>query len=282
MIRGVENRVGRLLIKLSLAVWAFFVLYPLLWTVLSSVKDNKQFLLGKPWDFPKLPLLWENFHHVWTKYHFGGYFINSLIVTVVSTVLAVLLSSMTAYIIARYSFKGKSLLFYSYLLYLTIPTFLGIIPLFFLLDQLHLTNNLLGLIIVYTITSVPFNVFVLVGFFKTLPGELEEAAGMDGATYYQIFFRVMLPLARPGLISVGIMTVLSIWNEYVFALVLLNDPAMYTIPVAVAVMQGEMQYRTEWGPLFAALLISMGPVLLFYILFQRRITGGLTAGAVKG
>ncbi|NQX70463.1 carbohydrate ABC transporter permease [Paenibacillus alba] len=272
----------RLFFKLCLIAWSVCILYPLIWTVLSSLKDNQQFFLGKPWDLPKLPLLWSNFTFVWEKYNFASNFVNSLVVTVVSTAAAVLLSATTAYVIARFTFRGNGLLYYSYLSYMMIPTFLGIIPLFFLLNDLHLTNNLFGLTLVYTVTAVPFAVFVLVSFFKSLPGELEEAASIDGASHYGIFFRVMLPLAKPGLISVAIITVLNTWNEYVFALVLISDPTKYTIPVAIAVMQGEMQYRTEWGPLFAALIISMGPPIVFYVIFQKQITGGITAGALKG
>lgn len=282
MSQATVHPIFRLFFKLCLIIWSFCILYPLLWTVLSSLKDNQQFFLGKPWDLPKLPLLWSNFTFVWEKYNFGHNFLNSLFVTLVSTLLAVLLSATTAYVIARFTFRGNGLLYYSYLSYMMIPTFLGIIPLFFLLNDFHLTNNLIGLTLVYTVTAVPFAVFVLVSFFKTLPGELEEAASIDGASHYGIFFRVMLPLARPGLISVAIITVLNIWNEYVFALVLISDPTKYTIPVAIAVMQGEMQYRTEWGPLFAALIISMGPPILFYSIFQKQITGGITAGALKG
>lgn len=282
MGQGVVNPVFRLFFKFCLIVWSLCILYPLLWTVFSSLKDNQQFFLGKPWDLPKLPLLWSNFSFVWEKYNFGQNFMNSLVVTVVSTVFGVLLSATTAYVIARFTFRGNGLLYYSYLSYMMIPTFLGIIPLFFLLNDLHLTNNLFGLILVYMVTAVPFAVFVLVSFFKSLPSELEEAASIDGASHYGIFFRIMLPLAKPGLMSVAIITVLNIWNEYVFALVLINDPTKYTIPVAIAVMQGEMQYRTEWGPLFAALIISMGPTIIFYSIFQKQITGGITAGALKG
>lgn len=282
MGQGVVNPVFRLFFKFSLIVWSLCILYPLLWTVFSSLKDNQQFFLGKPWDLPKFPLLWSNFSFVWEKYNFGQNFMNSLVVTVVSTIFGVLLSATTAYVIARFTFRGNGLLYYSYLSYMMIPTFLGIIPLFFLLNDLHLTNNLFGLILVYMVTAVPFAVFVLVSFFKSLPSELEEAASMDGASHYGIFFRIMLPLAKPGLMSVAIITVLNIWNEYVFALVLINDPTKYTIPVAIAVMQGEMQYRTEWGPLFAALIISMGPTIIFYSIFQKQITGGITAGALKG
>jgi len=282
MKRQIRFSGSRWLMKISLLAWAIGVLYPIIWTVLSALKDNQQFLLNKPWNLPDFPLLWSNFAYVWDKYSFGSYFVNSLVITIVSTVLGSFLAASTAYVIARYTFRGNGVLFYSYLSYMMLPAFLGIIPLFFLMDDLHLTNRSIGLILVYTVTAVPFAVFVLVGFFKQLPKELEESAAIDGASHYGTFFRIMLPLVKPGLISVSIITVLNIWNEYIFALVLVNDPMKYTIPVAIAVMQGEMQYRTEWGPLFAALIVSMGPVLLFYMIFQRLITEGITAGAVKG
>jgi N-acetylglucosamine transport system permease protein len=122
---------------------------------------------------------------------------------------------------------------------------------------------------------------LLSGFFKSLPKELEEASVIDGTTYFGTFFRVMLPLSQPGLIAVAITNVLANWNEFFFGLILLNDPEHYTIPIALNVMQTEFQYRTEWGPLFASLLIASLPILIFYMIFQRQITGGITAGAVK-
>ncbi|UKS27092.1 carbohydrate ABC transporter permease [Paenibacillus sp. HWE-109] len=264
-----------------LVFWSFCVMYPLFWTLIASLKDNQQFLLNHPWALPNFPLLWGNYTYVWEKYKFGQYFLNSISVTAVSTFFGVLLSATTAYVIARFAFCGSNLLFLSYLAYKMIPAFLGIIPLFFLMNDLHLTNKLSGLMLIYAITAVPFGVFMLVGFFKTLPKELEEAAAIDGANHYGTFFRIMLPLAKPGLVSLAIVTVLNIWNEYIMALVFINTPGKYTLPVGIAVMQAEMQYRTEWGPLFAALTIAMVPVLLFYFIFQRQITGGMTAGAVK-
>ncbi|MBE1445516.1 carbohydrate ABC transporter permease [Paenibacillus sp. OAS669] len=267
--------------KLILAIWTVCVLYPLVWTVLGALKDNAQFMQGKPWDLPKLPLVWSNYSYVWEKYHIGGYFLNSLLVTVLSTILAALLAATTAYVLARYTFRGSGLLYTAYMASMMIPMILGLIPLFFLLNDLHLINSLFGLSLVYGMGALPFGVFVLVGFFKSLPREMEEAAFIDGASHYRTFFQIMLPLARPGIISVSIMNVLNIWNEYIMGTVFINDPAKYTLPVGIAIMQGEMQYRTEWGPLFAALLISMLPVLVFYVLFQRQIAGGITAGAIK-
>ncbi|MFF2483228.1 carbohydrate ABC transporter permease [Paenibacillus sp. NPDC058071] len=264
-----------------LLVWTAAVLYPLVWTLFGSLKDNQQFMLGKPWALPKFPLLWSNFSYVWETYGFSGYFLNSAIVAGASTLLSVLLAATTAYILARFAFKGSGTLLNLYLSAMMIPMILGLIPLFFLLNEMHLINKLVGLIIVYTASALPFGIFVLVGFFKTLPRELEEASAIDGAGYNRTFFTVMLPLAKSGLVSVGIMNALNIWNEYIMGTVFINDPSKYTLPVGIAIMQSEMQYRTEWGPLFAGLLLSMIPVIAVYVLFQRQIADGVTAGAVK-
>jgi len=271
----------RALMYALLGIWTLLVIYPLLWSILGSFKTNQQFLLNAPWSLPEWPFEWANFTTVWNNYHLGTYFMNSLIVTVVSTVLALLLSSTTSYIIARFPFRGSMALYNLYLSSMMIPLILGLIPLFFLLSNLHLDNSLLGLILVYTVTNLPFGVFVLVGFFRSMPKELDEAASIDGSSHYGVFFRIMLPLAKPGLISVGMMNVLNIWNEYIIGTVLVNDPEKYTIPVGIAIMQAEMQYRTEWGPLFAGLLLSIIPVLILYMIFQKQITSGMMAGAIK-
>ncbi|MFD0714747.1 carbohydrate ABC transporter permease [Paenibacillus sp. GCM10027626] len=276
-----QNPVARILTITILLIWTAAVLYPLIWTLLGALKDNQQFLLKKPWALPEFPLLWSNFSYVWDKYGFSGYFINSTVVTAASTFLSILLAATTAYILARFASGVSRVLYYLYLSAMMIPMILGLVPLFFLLNDLGLINKLPGLIIVYTASVLPFGIFVLVGFFKTLPKELEEAASIDGAGHYKTFFAVMLPLARSGLIAVGIMNALTIWNEYIMGTVFINDPSKYTLPVGIAVMQAEMQYRTEWGPLFAGLLLSMIPVIVLYIVFQRQIAEGVTAGAVK-
>jgi len=271
----------RIVSYICLGAWTVCVVYPLVWTLFGALKNNEQIYMGKPWDLPKLPLHWENFRYVWDEYHFGTYFWNSALVTIGSTALALLLSATTAYALARFTFRGGKLLYVVYLSYMMIPMILGLIPLFFLLNDLGMTNTLWGLVVVYTASSLPFGIFVLVGFFKMLPRDLEESASIDGASLYRTFFSVMLPLARSGLATVAIMNVLNIWNEYILGTVLVNDPTKYTLPVGLAVMQAEMQYRTEWGPLFSGLLLSVLPVLIVYILFQRTIARGITVGAVK-
>jgi len=281
MILNKQHPLARILTYLILLIWAVAVVYPLIWTLLGSLKNNQQFMLDKPWALPDFPLLWTNFSYVWTKYGFGGFFKNSIIVTSVSIFISLFLASTSAYILARFTFRAGKALYSLYLSAMMIPMILGLIPLFFLLNDLGLINNLFGLIIVYSASSLPFGIFVLVSFFKMLPRELEEAAYIDGAGYTRTFFSVMLPLAKSGLISVAIMNGLTIWNEYIMGTVFTNKPGLYTLPVGMAVMQTEMQYRTEWGPLFAGLFLSIVPVLILYIIFQKQIAEGVTAGAVK-
>lgn len=281
MLTGLRHPFFRILFYAILVVWGISVLYPLLWTLLDALKNNEQFLLHKPWALPDAPLLWENFSYVWNRYNFGTYFLNSLIVTGGSTLLGLLLAATTAYVLARYKFRGSNALYLLYVASMMIPFVLALIPLFFLMDGLSLINTKIGLVIVYASSVLAFGIFVLVGFFKSLPKELEEAAIVDGASHFGTFFRVMLPLAQPGLVTIAIVNVLNIWNEYIVGTILVNDPKQYTLPVEIGVMQAEMQYRTEWGPLFAALLFTIVPVLVVYILFQRKIASGITAGAVK-
>jgi N-acetylglucosamine transport system permease protein len=277
----IKNPLAKMFVWIILLIWSVAVLYPLLWTLLDALKNNEQFFLNAPWALPKFPLLWSNFSYVWSKYNFSTYFLNSIVVTVGSTLLGMILAAMTAYILARYDFKGNKIIFTIYISSMMIPFALALIPLFFLLNDLQLINTWLGLILVYAALNLPFGIFLLVGFYKSLPKEIEEAAIIDGTSHYGTFFRVMLPLSQPGLITVMITNMLNNWNEYFLGVVLTNEPTKYTLPVGLAVMQAEMQYRVEWGPLFAGLLITTLPTLIIYIIFQRQISSGITAGAVK-
>ncbi|MDQ0897263.1 carbohydrate ABC transporter permease [Paenibacillus sp. V4I7] len=277
----IKNPLAKMFVWIILLIWSVAVLYPLIWTLLDALKNNEQFFLNAPWALPKYPLLWSNFSYVWSKYNFSTYFLNSIVVTVGSTLLGMILAAMTAYILARYDFKGNKILFTIYISSMMIPFALALIPLFFLLNDLHLINTWLGLILVYAALNLPFGIFLLVGFYKSLPKEIEEAAIIDGTSHYGTFFRVMLPLSQPGLITVMITNMLNNWNEYFLGVVLTNEPTKYTLPIGLAVMQAEMQYRVEWGPLFAGLLITTLPTLIVYMIFQRQIASGITAGAVK-
>lgn len=278
---AIKNPFAKMLVWIILIIWSVAVLYPLVWTLFDALKNNEQFFLNAPWALPKFPLLWSNFSYVWSKYNFSTYFLNSIVVTAGSTLLGMILAAMTAYILARYDFKGNKVLLTIYISSMMIPFALALIPLFFLLNDLHLINTWLGLILVYAALNLPFGIFLLVGFYKSLPKEIEEAAIIDGTSHYGTFFRVMLPLSQPGLITVMITNMLNNWNEYFLGVVLTNEPTKYTLPIGLAVMQAEMQYRVEWGPLFAGLLITTLPTLIVYMIYQRQIASGITAGAVK-
>ncbi|MFC5652273.1 carbohydrate ABC transporter permease [Paenibacillus solisilvae] len=272
----------KLLLRGILFVWAIAVTYPLFWTVSTSLKSTQQFNMDDPWSLPKWPLQLVNFADAWNKSHFGDYFLNSVIVVVAAVILSLLMSATTSFMIARHPFRGSKLLFVFYISTMMVPTILSLIPLFFTLSSVGLTDSLTGLTLVYAVMQVPFGIFVLTGFFKALPRELEEAATIDGCGLFSSFFVILLPLARSGLVTVGIMNALTYWNEYVISLILISSPGKYTVSLGLAFLQGEMQYSVDWGILFAGLVISVIPVFLVYILFQKYITEGLISGALKG
>lgn len=262
-----------------LVVWAILVAVPLLWAVLTAFKSDRE-IFTNPWG---LPSEWhfDNFVRAWTGANIGPYFLNSVIVVVPSVVLVMLLGAMTAYVIARFEFPGRNLLYYSFVTGMTFPIFMALIPLFFVVQNLGLLDSYIGLILVYTAYALPFTVFFLTGFFRTLPGALAEAALLDGCSHAGVFFRIMLPLARPGLISVGIFNFLGLWNQFLLPLVLVNQPDKYVLAKGLAVLASKQGYENDWSALFAGLVITLLPVLAVYILFQRRIQEGLSVGALK-
>lgn len=266
--------------QVFLIAWALLVIMPLLWMVMTAFKTDRE-IFASPWQLPAIPQF-DNFVRAWTQASIGQYFINSLIVVTGSLTLTLLLSSMTAYVLARYQFPGRELIRYAFMIGLMFPIFLALVPLFFVVRDLHLLSTFHGLILVYTAYSLPFSVFFLTSFFKTLPTEVAEAALVDGASHYMIFFRVMLPMARPGLISIGIFNFLGQWNQFILPLVLVPDRDHYVLSQGLAFLAINQGYQNDWSALFAGLTITMLPVIVVYIVFQRRLEQGLTAGALKG
>lgn len=277
--KPISNRFIVLLRYLILICGAVIMIVPFLWMVSTSLKEFAYIIEFPPQLIPKEPTL-SNFAEAWTTGQFQLYLKNSLIVAVSSVVLAVLISAMMAYAFARFDFPGKEILFFSILLLLMVPNIIGIIPQFLLAKALGLRNNLFGLILFYVATSLPLNTFLLRGFFETLPRELEDAMLMDGANYFTIFTRMVLPLSKPALATVSIFSLLGFWDEYILALTFIDDQAKRTLPIAIASFHG--QHGTNWGLVFAASLIAMIPIVALYIVLQRYFTGGLTTGAIKG
>jgi N-acetylglucosamine transport system permease protein len=262
-----------------LLVWAVLVATPLVWAVLTAFKSDRE-IFTSPWGLPS-EWRFDNFARAWTTANIGQYFVNSAIVVCASVALVMLLGSMVAYVLARYEFPGRNVIYYAFVTGMTFPIFLALVPLFFVVQNLGMLGTYHGLILVYTAHALPFTVFFLTAFFRTLPGALAEAALLDGCSHAGVFFRIMLPLARPGIISVGIFNFLGLWNQYLLPLVLMPDADRYVLSQGLAVLAANQGYRSDWSALFAGLVIALLPVLAVYIVFQRRIQDGLSVGALK-
>ncbi|WP_329173795.1 MULTISPECIES: carbohydrate ABC transporter permease [unclassified Streptomyces] len=263
-----------------LAVWALMVGLPLLWALWSSFKSSGD-ILSHPLSLPT-HLHFENWSHAWTKANMGQYFINTIIVVGFSTVGTMLFGSMAAYVLARFEFPGNRLIYFIFVAGMAFPVVMVLVPLFFVTTNLGIINTLPGLILVYIAYSLPFTVFFMTSFFRTLPTSVAEAALVDGASHTRTFFQIMVPMAKPGIISIGIFNVLGQWNQYLLPLVLnQGDTNKWVLTQGLADLAVQQGYQGDWGGLFAGLSIAMLPVLAVYIVFQRQVQAGLTAGALK-
>ncbi|MER7233620.1 carbohydrate ABC transporter permease [Streptomyces olivaceus] len=262
-----------------LVIWAIMVGLPLVWAVMTSFKDDAS-IFGSPWSLPD-GLNFDNWSRAWSQAHMSDYFLNTVLVVGFSLVGTLVLGSMAAYVLARFEFPGNRFIYYLFIAGMSFPIMLALVPLFYVVDNMGLLNTLPGLVLVYIAYSLPFTVFFLTGFFRSLPSSVAEAAFVDGASHTRTFFQVMLPMAKPGLISVGIFNFLGQWNQYMLPTVLNTDPDKHVLTqglVQLAVSQG---YKGDWSGLFAGLVMAMLPVLAAYIVFQRQVVQGLTAGALK-
>lgn len=262
-----------------LAVWTIIVIVPFLWVVLSSFKTTKE-ILASPFS---LPAHWQfdNYAHAWTDAGIRQFFLNTVIVVGVALVLVMLLGAMCAYVLARFTFPGARFIYYLMLAGLTFPIFLAIVPLFFILKNTHLINTLPGLIMVYVAFALPFTVFFLYAFFRTLPDDVYEAALIDGAGEWRTFFRIMLPMARPGIAAVAIFNFLGLWNQFLLPVALNTDQSRYVLTQGMASFASQAGYAVDFGALFAAVVITVVPVLIVYVIFQRRLEGSVSRGTFR-
>jgi N-acetylglucosamine transport system permease protein len=262
-----------------LAVWTIIVIVPFLWVVLSSFKTTKE-ILASPFS---LPAHWQfdNYAHAWTDAGIRQFFLNTVIVVGVALVLVMLLGAMCAYVLARFKFPGSRFIYYLMLAGLTFPIFLAIVPLFFILKNIGLINTLPGLIMVYVAFALPFTVFFLYAFFRTLPDDVYEAALIDGAGEWRTFFRIMLPMARPGMAAVAIFNFLGLWNQFLLPVALNTDQSRYVLTQGMASFASQAGYAVDFGALFAAVVITVVPVLIVYVIFQRRLEGSVSRGTFR-
>jgi N-acetylglucosamine transport system permease protein len=271
------------LAHLALAVWAIIIIGPLLWTFLASFKSNTEIFLGSPFSLPS-QFSFDSYARAWTEARIGRYFLNSVLVVTLATAGTMLFGSMAAYVLARYSFIGNRFVYYLFVSGLAFPVFLALVPLFLVVNNLGLLNTYTGLILVYIAYSLPFTVFFLAAFFKTLPISVAEAAMMDGASHTRLFFQVMMPMAKPALVSITIFNIIGQWNQYLLPVALMqgeNADQKWVLTQGIASISVQAGYEADWAALFAALTLSILPMIAMYAFFQRQIQQGLTAGAVK-
>lgn len=263
----------------ALVLWSLIVVLPLLWTLMTSFKSSTE-IFASPFALPEV-FNFDNYVRAWTTENIGDYFMNSVIVVFSALVIVMVLGSMCAYVLARFTFRGSRALYYLMLAGLAFPIFLAIVPLFFILQNMGLLNTLPGLIITYVAFALPFTVFFLYSFFKTLPHEIGEAAAIDGAGDWRTFFQVMLPMAKPGIASVTIFNFLGLWNQFLIPVALNTNVDNYVLSQGLARFASQMGYAVDFGALFAAVVITVAPVLVVYSIFQRQLQGSVSQGTMK-
>jgi raffinose/stachyose/melibiose transport system permease protein len=265
------------LVQIILITNSFIMLYPVVVMVLSAFKTTGE-IFEHPFALPDFTQV-QNFTRVLGETSMPTYFVNSIIVTGTSIVLILVLGTMAGYAVARYESRTNTLILLFFLAGLMLPLKLAVIPLFILLRDLNLLDSRWSLIVTYTAIGLPTAVFIMAGFLRALPSELEDAARIDGASEPRVMWSVMLPLARPPMAIAAIQNAVPIWNDFFFPLVFIQTDRYKTLPQGLTTFMGE--YTTDWGMLFAGLTIAAAPITLLYIALSRQFIQGMTAGAVK-
>ena len=265
------------LIQILLIGNSIVMLTPIVIMFFSAFKTNAQ-IFQSPFSIPDFTNI-KSLLRVWNETDFLLYMSNSLIVTASSIALILILGTMAAYAIARYEFRGSGFILLFFLAGLTLPLKLAIIPLFIQMRDFGLIDSRLSLIFIYVATGLPTTVFILTGFIRSLPNELEDAARMDGANEARIMWSIMLPLVRPAMVIAAIQNVVPIWNDFFFPLIFIQNNNLKTLPQGLTAFMGE--FGTDWGVLFSGLTLSALPIIILYIALSRQFINGMTAGAIK-
>jgi multiple sugar transport system permease protein/raffinose/stachyose/melibiose transport system permease protein len=275
----VRSRGGTVTVYVLAVIFGLVAIFPFAWMLLSSIKTLPELYTVPPVWLPKAPTL-QNYVKVLFSSNIPRYFLNSTIISIGSTGLALLLAILAAYGFARFRFPGRRFFQASILVGQLLPTATIIVPLYIVLGYLHLINTYLGLILVYLILTLPLSVWMLVGYFRAIPFELDEAAIIDGASRLTVLFRILLPLSLPGIVAVVVYAFVTTWNEFIFALCFATDSSVKTLPIGLAEFSSE--FNTDWGAVMAASVVMTLPIAALFLAMQRLFVGGLTSGATKG
>ncbi len=261
-----------------LAISCMFVFVPTIWMVITSIKDTTELFSTPPTLWPESPTL-QAFVDVFRNYPFFDYIRNSVIVVICSTVISLFFSSLAGYGLSRFQFKGR-LTFLAFLLISQMfPSVMLVIPYFKIIQSFGLFDTRTGLIVTYISFTIPFCTWMMYGYFKSIPKEIDQAASIDGAGPYRTFFTVIFPLSLPGIVATAIYAFITAWNEYLFALILTNSETKKTLPIGIGQLIG--QYQIDWNGLMAASIYSTIPLMAIFLFLQRFLISSLTAGAVK-
>jgi raffinose/stachyose/melibiose transport system permease protein len=279
MTHNNNNRRINILLQFILIGFAIVQLYPLFWLVISSFKSSLEItgsnVMGLPGKW-----LWSNYNYVLIYTDLSRNFLNSLMYTCATVVASGILSAMVSYAIVRMNWKFSKLVLAFFMTGLMIPVHATLLPVFLMLKATSLLSTPWALIIPYTVNAIPSTIFILLGFFAALPRELEESGVVDGCNIYQVFFRIMLPLIKPAIVSTSIFTFLAAWNELMFASTFINKPNLMTITVAINSLRG-VRY-SEYGAIFAGLVLATIPTIIIYVLLSEQIQKSIVSGSVKG
>ena len=259
-------------------VVGLLIVFPLAMAVIDGLKTNGQ-LLASPFSIPD-PFVWSNYTNVLESRAFWRQCANSMIVMLATTLLVLALASSAAFVFARFEFRSRELLFTYFMFGLLFPSTIAILPLYILVRQLGLVDTLWGIILPQVAFQLPLSVLILRNFFLGIPREIEDASYVDGASSLEFFWRILLPLARPGLSAVAVLTMVFSWNNFFLPLVVINTDTRWTLPLGTMQYQG--QFGTDWGRVLAFVSIAMVPAIVFYLFAERQIIAGLTSGSVKG
>jgi len=286
------SKLYRIFIYVALITLAVCIIIPLIWVFMASVKENSEFY-GNTWAFPK-GFYFQNFIDAWRKARMGEYLISSFIVTGLALAILLLVALPAAYVLSRFKFKMRGVINTTFMMglfinvnYIVVPIFLMLVDgdkfIRSLIGRGFLLNNIFVLALVYAATALPFTIYLLSGYFSTLPHDFEEAAYIDGASYGKTMLKIIFPMAQPSIITVILFNFLSFWNEYIIAMTLLTDPnGSKTLPVGLLQLTQAQQSATQFGQLYAGLVLVMLPTLILYICVQRKLTQGMTLGGLKG
>jgi len=276
---------GRIGFWVLLAIIAVYMLFPFYWALRSSITPDNALFKTPVQYFPQHPTL-DNYSRVLRDGQFQHALLNSAIVAGSVTILSLIVGSFASYVLGRFKFGGRTPVLYIILSMTMFPQIAVLGSLYTLITKFHLYNTLWSLILTYLIFTLPFTVWVLTSFFQQMPRELEEAAYVDGATPIQVFYKVLLPLVAPGLVTTGLLAFISAWNEFLYALSFTQSPNKRTVTLAISYFNPKTgagaSYEVAWGQIMAATIIITIPLVVLTLIFQRRILAGLTAGAVKG